>query len=216
MWTFFDRSLASRKKEAVGRNGSYRPWDRIWFDKRENTIITRTPIHQREYPIFLGSPANVLWSILKKPVWDGILQRRLVFFGIGTWLNHLTSIAASRGVEVVRTMIFPYTRWQPVWARKPFSKQKHECQTIQVNEDKSISWIFVGWKPIVLGSHFFGLEHGSSLGVGEITHLGNSVIHVAGTNGGSTICYLVPARVWAGLRVGVFTSLLICLMTDHH
>ena len=90
MWTFFDRSLAVAKAAGVQT-------DRIMLDpgigfgltKRENLLLLQElgTIHQKGYPIFLGSPANDLWSILlRKLDLRQILQRRLVF-GIGTWLR---------------------------------------------------------------------------------------------------------------------------------
>ena len=82
MWTFFDRSLAVAKAAGV-------QMDRIMLDpgigfgltKRENLLLLQEleTIHQRGYPIFLGSPANALWSILlRKQDLRQILQRRLV------------------------------------------------------------------------------------------------------------------------------------------
>ena len=105
MWTFFDRSLAVAK-------------DRIMLDpgigfgltKRENLLLLQElgTIHQKGYPIFLGvSRKRFVVNIIEEAGFETDPATETGFWNRDLASSHLTSIAASQGVEVVRVHDIP-------------------------------------------------------------------------------------------------------------
>ena len=109
MWTFFDRSLA----KAAGVQT-----DRIMMDpgigfgltKRENLLLLQElgTIHQKGYPIFLGvSRKRFVVNIIEEAGFETDPATETGFWNRDLASSHLTSIAASQGVEVVRVHDIP-------------------------------------------------------------------------------------------------------------
>lgn len=111
MWTFFDRSLAVAKAAGVQK-------DRIMLDpgigfgltKRENLLLLQEleTIHQKGYPIFLGvSRKRFVVNIIEEAGFETDPATETGFWNRDLASSHLTSIAASQGVEVVRVHDIP-------------------------------------------------------------------------------------------------------------
>lgn len=111
MWTFFDRSLAVAKAAGV-------QMDRIMLDpgigfgltKRENLLLLQEleTIHQKDYPIFLGvSRKRFVVNIIEEAGFETDPATETGFWNRDLASSHLTSIAASQGVEVVRVHDIP-------------------------------------------------------------------------------------------------------------
>ena len=111
MWTFFDRSLAVAKAAGV-------QMDRIMLDpgigfgltKRENLLLLQElgTIHQKGYPIFLGvSRKRFVVNIIEEAGFETDPATETGFWNRDLASSHLTSIAASQGVEVVRVHDIP-------------------------------------------------------------------------------------------------------------
>ena len=111
MWTFFDRSLAEAKAADV-------QMDRIMLDpgigfgltKRENLLLLQElgTIHQKGYPIFLGvSRKRFVVNIIEEAGFETDPATETGFWNRDLASSHLTSIAASQGVEVVRVHDIP-------------------------------------------------------------------------------------------------------------
>lgn len=111
MWTFFDRSLAVAKAAGVQT-------DRIMLDpgigfgltKRENLLLLQElgTIHQKGYPIFLGvSRKRFVVNIIEEAGFETDPATETGFWNRDLASSHLTSIAASQGVEVVRVHDIP-------------------------------------------------------------------------------------------------------------
>ena len=111
MWTFFDRSLAEAKAAGV-------QMDRIMLDpgigfgltKRENLLLLQElgTIHQKGYPIFLGvSRKRFVVNIIEEAGFETDPATETGFWNRDLASSHLTSIAASQGVEVVRVHDIP-------------------------------------------------------------------------------------------------------------
>ena len=111
MWTFFDRSLAVAKAAGVQT-------ERIMLDpgigfgltKRENLLLLQEleTIHQKGYPIFLGvSRKRFVVNIIEEAGFETDPATETGFWNRDLASSHLTSIAASQGVEVVRVHDIP-------------------------------------------------------------------------------------------------------------
>ena len=111
MWTFFDRSLAVAKEAGVQT-------ERIMLDpgigfgltKRENLLLLQEleTIHQKGYPIFLGvSRKRFVVNIIEEAGFETDPTTETGFWNRDLASSHLTSIAASQGVEVVRVHDIP-------------------------------------------------------------------------------------------------------------
>ena len=111
MWTFFDRSLEVAKAAGVQT-------DRIMLDpgigfgltKRENLLLLQEleTIHQKGYPIFLGvSRKRFVVNIIEEAGFETDPATETGFGNRDLASSHLTSIAASQGVEVVRVHDIP-------------------------------------------------------------------------------------------------------------
>lgn len=111
MWTFFDRSLEVAKAAGVQT-------DRIMLDpgigfgltKRENLLLLQElgTIHQKGYPIFLGvSRKRFVVNIIEEAGFETDPATETGFWNRDLASSHLTSIAASQGVEVVRVHDIP-------------------------------------------------------------------------------------------------------------
>lgn len=116
MWTFFDRSLAVAK--AAGVQMDRIMLDRIMLDpgigfgltKRENLLLLQElgTIHQKGYPIFLGvSRKRFVVNIIEEAGFETDPATETGFWNRDLASSHLTSIAASQGVEVVRVHDIP-------------------------------------------------------------------------------------------------------------
>ena len=111
MWTFFAKSL--QKAEAAGLSQ-----DQLFLDpgigfgltKRENLQLLQdlTTIHAKGYPIFLGvSRKRFVVNILEEEGFETNPETKEGFYNRDLASSHLTSIAASQGVEIVRVHDVP-------------------------------------------------------------------------------------------------------------
>ena len=129
----------------------------------------------------------------------------------GPGFGHLTSIAASQGVEVVRVHDIPLHKMAASLGRHFPSPRgsRYQFKTIQVNEDKRTS---VGSSlarslsfPKILISVWSAWE--ALLALRGNPHLDCRVIHVGGDQWQRLYhCYLVPTLEAGRFTVGVFTS----------
>ena len=106
MWTFFAKSL--QKAEAAGLSQ-----DQLFLDpgigfgltKRENLQLLQDlkTIHAKGFPIFLGvSRKRFVVNILEEVEFETNPETKEGFYNRDLASSHLTSIAASQGVEIVR------------------------------------------------------------------------------------------------------------------
>lgn len=111
MWTFFAKSL--QKAEAAGLSQ-----DQLFLDpgigfgltKRENLQLLQDlkTIHAKGYPIFLGvSRKRFVVNILEEEGFETNPETKEGFYNRDLASSHLTSIAASQGVEIVRVHDVP-------------------------------------------------------------------------------------------------------------
>ena len=111
MWTFFAKSL--QKAEAAGLSQ-----DQLFLDpgigfgltKRENLQLLQDlkTIHAKRYPIFLGvSRKRFVVNILEEEGFETNPETKEGFYNRDLASSHLTSIAASQGVEIVRVHDVP-------------------------------------------------------------------------------------------------------------
>ena len=111
MWTFFAKSL--QKAEAAGLSQ-----DQFFLDpgigfgltKRENLQLLQDlkTIHAKGYPIFLGvSRKRCVVNILEEEGFETNPETKEGFYNRDLASSHLTSIAASQGVEIVRVHDVP-------------------------------------------------------------------------------------------------------------
>ena len=111
MWTFFAKSL--QKAEAAGLSQ-----DQFFLDpgigfgltKRENLQLLQDlkTIHAKGYPIFLGvSRKRFVVNILEEEGFETNPETKEGFYNRDLASSHLTSIAASQGVEIVRVHDVP-------------------------------------------------------------------------------------------------------------
>ena len=111
MWTFFAKSL--QKAEVAGLSQ-----DQLFLDpgigfgltKRENLQLLQDlkTIHAKGYPIFLGvSRKRFVVNILEEEGFETNPETKEGFYNRDLASSHLTSIAASQGVEIVRVHDIP-------------------------------------------------------------------------------------------------------------
>lgn len=111
MWTFFAKSL--QKAEAAGLSQ-----DQLFLDpgigfgltKRENLQLLQDlkTIHAKGFPIFLGvSRKRFVVNILEEEGFETNPETKEGFYNRDLASSHLTSIAASQGVEIVRVHDVP-------------------------------------------------------------------------------------------------------------
>ena len=111
MWTFFAKSL--QKAEVAGLSQ-----DQLFLDpgigfgltKRENLQLLQDlkTIHAKGYPIFLGvSRKRFVVNILEEEGFETNPETKEGFYNRDLASSHLTSIAASQGVEIVRVHDVP-------------------------------------------------------------------------------------------------------------
>lgn len=106
MWKCFEKSLKVAENAGLSRdNVMLDPGIGFGLTKRENLLILQEldSLHQAGFPIFLGvSRKRFLVSILEENGFEVNPETQEGFENRDTASAHLTSLAASRGVEVVR------------------------------------------------------------------------------------------------------------------
>lgn len=106
MWKCFEKSLKVAEHAGLSRdNIMLDPGIGFGLTKRENLLILQEldSLHQAGFPIFLGvSRKRFLVSILEENGFEVNPETQEGFENRDTASAHLTSLAASRGVEVVR------------------------------------------------------------------------------------------------------------------
>lgn len=106
MWKCFEKSLKVAENAGLSRdNVMLDPGIGFGLTKRENLLILQEldSLHQAGFPIFLGvSRKRFLVSILEENGFEVNPNTQEGFENRDTASAHLTSLAASRGVEVVR------------------------------------------------------------------------------------------------------------------
>lgn len=106
MWKCFEKSLKVAENAGLSRdNIMLDPGIGFGLTKRENLLILQEldSLHQAGFPIFLGvSRKRFLVSILEESGFEVNPETQEGFENRDTASAHLTSLAASRGVEVVR------------------------------------------------------------------------------------------------------------------
>lgn len=106
MWKCFEKSLKVAENAGLSRdNIMLDPGIGFGLTKRENLLILQEldSLHQAGFPIFLGvSRKRFLVSILEENDFEVNPETQEGFENRDTASAHLTSLAASRGVEVVR------------------------------------------------------------------------------------------------------------------
>ena len=111
MWTFFDRSLAVAKEASIQKDHILLdPGIGFGLTKRENLLLLQEleTIHQKGYPIFLGvSRKRFVVNIIEEAGFETDPATETGFWNRDLASSHLTSIAASQGVEVVRVHDIP-------------------------------------------------------------------------------------------------------------
>ena len=106
MWKCFEKSLKVAENAGLSRdNIMLDPGIGFGLTKRENLLLLQEldSLHQAGFPIFLGvSRKRFLVSILEENGFEVNPETQEGFANRDTASAHLTSLAASRGVEVVR------------------------------------------------------------------------------------------------------------------
>ena len=106
MWKCFEKSLKVAENAGLSRdNIMLDPGIGFGLTKRENLLILQEldSLHQASFPIFLGvSRKRFLVSILEENDFEVNPETQEGFENRDTASAHLTSLAASRGIEVVR------------------------------------------------------------------------------------------------------------------
>ena len=106
MWKCFEKSLKVAENAGLSRdNIMLDPGIGFGLTKRENLLLLQEldSLHQASFPIFLGvSRKRFLVSILEESGFEVNPETQEGFENRDTASAHLTSLAASRGVEVVR------------------------------------------------------------------------------------------------------------------
>ena len=106
MWTFLERSLAVAKEAGIQKDHILLdPGIGFGLTKRENLLLLQElgTIHQKGYPIFLGvSRKRFVVNIIEEAGFETDPTTETGFWNRDLASSHLTSIAASQGVEVVR------------------------------------------------------------------------------------------------------------------
>ena len=111
MWTFLERSLAVAKAAGIQKDHILLdPGIGFGLTKRENLLLLQEleTIHQQGYPIFLGvSRKRFVVNIIEEAGFETDPTTETGFWNRDLASSHLTSIAASQGVEVVRVHDIP-------------------------------------------------------------------------------------------------------------
>ena len=111
MWTFLERSLAVAKEASIQKDHILLdPGIGFGLTKRENLLLLQEleTIHQKGYPIFLGvSRKRFVVNIIEEAGFETDPTTETGFWNRDLASSHLTSIAASQGVEVVRVHDIP-------------------------------------------------------------------------------------------------------------
>ncbi|MBP2620511.1 dihydropteroate synthase [Streptococcus panodentis] len=106
MWTFFGKSLKQAERAGLSREQLLLdPGIGFGLTKRENLLLLQEldALHEAGFPIFLGvSRKRFLVSILEEHAIESNPEKEEGFQNRDLASAHLTSIAASKGVEVVR------------------------------------------------------------------------------------------------------------------
>ena len=106
MWKCFEKSLKVAEHAGLSRdNIMLDPGIGFGLTKRENLLLLQEldSLHQAGFPIFLGvSRKRFLISILEENGFEVNPETQEGFENRDTASAHLTSLAASRGIEVVR------------------------------------------------------------------------------------------------------------------
>lgn len=106
MWAFFEKTLARAEKAGLEREQiMLDPGIGFGLTKRENLLLLQElgSIHQSGFPIFLGvSRKRFLVNILEENGFETDPETAAGFQNRDLASAHLTSIAASQGVEAVR------------------------------------------------------------------------------------------------------------------
>ena len=106
MWAFFERTLGKAKQAGLEREQiMLDPGIGFGLTKRENLLLLQEldSIHQAGFPIFLGvSRKRFLVNILEENGFETDPETETGFQNRDLASAHLTSIAASQGVEAVR------------------------------------------------------------------------------------------------------------------
>ena len=112
MWAFFDKSLARAKAAGIEKNSlMLDPGIGFGLTKRENLILLQhlEDIHRAGFPIFLGvSRKRFVVNILEDAGIEVDPKTDLGYQNRDIASSHLTSIAASQGVEILRVHDIPY------------------------------------------------------------------------------------------------------------
>ena len=104
MWAFFEKTLARAEKAGLEKEQiMLDPGIGFGLTKRENLLLLQERIHQAGFPIFLGvSRKRFLVNILEENGFETDPETAAGFQNRDLASAHLTSIAASQGVEAVR------------------------------------------------------------------------------------------------------------------
>lgn len=111
MWTFFDKSLERAEGAGLSQDQLFLdPGIGFGLTKRENLQLLQDlkTIHAKGYPIFLGvSRKRFVVNILEEEGFETNPKTKEGFYNRDLASSHLTSMAASQGVEIVRVHDIP-------------------------------------------------------------------------------------------------------------
>lgn len=111
MWTFFDKSLERAEEAGLSQDQLFLdPGIGFGLTKRENLQLLQNlkTIHAKGYPIFLGvSRKRFVVNILEEEGFETNPKTKEGFYNRDLASSHLTSMAASQGVEIVRVHDIP-------------------------------------------------------------------------------------------------------------
>ena len=111
MWAFFDKSLERAEGAGLSQDQLFLdPGIGFGLTKRENLQLLQDlkTIHAKGYPIFLGvSRKRFVVNILEEEGFETDPETKEGFYNRDLASSHLTSMAASQGVEIVRVHDIP-------------------------------------------------------------------------------------------------------------
>ena len=111
MWAFFDKSLERAEEAGLSQDQLFiDPGIGFGLTKRENLQLLQNlkTIHAKGYPIFLGvSRKRFVVNILEEEGFETDPETKEGFYNRDLASSHLTSMAASQGVEIVRVHDIP-------------------------------------------------------------------------------------------------------------
>ena len=111
MWAFFDKSLERAEEAGLSQDQLFLdPGIGFGLTKRENLQLLQNlkTIHTKGYPIFLGvSRKRFVVNILEEEGFETDPETKEGFYNRDLASSHLTSMAASQGVEIVRVHDIP-------------------------------------------------------------------------------------------------------------